>query len=328
MTNDQMGSPWRLVVLLLAMIGVTAPAYGDEPSKPARIGYVTSGPRQGLTKQGVHAGFLAGMARRGYVLGRTFLLEERFAEGHAERVPELVHEVLSLNVDVLVTLPPYIALIAQQSIPKVPIVTLSGDPVGTGLVKSLSHPGGDITGVSIQAVEYGVKWLELLKEAVPTLHKVAVVINDARQIDELRKAALALGLELKIVSGMPSDIEESMSAITATASQALVVGDDSAFEVISPKLLQFAQERHLPTISGLGDTFVYIGGLMSYSCNFYEVGRRVADQVDRILKGSHPSDLPIDQATEFLLKLNLRTAKELGVTMPTALLARADEVIE
>src|SRR5215813_12139215 len=119
---------------LLAMIGFTAPAHSDEPSKPARIGYVTSGPRQGLTKQGVHAGFLAGMARRGYVLGRTFLLEERFAEGHAERVPELVHEVLSLNVDVLVTLPPYIALIAQQSIPKVPIVTLSGDPVGTGLV--------------------------------------------------------------------------------------------------------------------------------------------------------------------------------------------------
>ena len=119
-----------------------------------------------------------------------------------------------------------------------------------------------------------------------------------------------------------------MSAIAAAASEGLVVGDDSAFEVIQPKLLQFAQERHLPTIGGLGDTFVYIGGLMSYSCNYYEVGRRVADQVDRILKGAHPSNLPIDQATEFLLKLNLRTAKELGVTMPTALLARADEVIE
>ena len=162
MTNDQMGSPWRLVVLLLAMIGFLAPAHSDEPSKPARIGYVTSGPRQGLTKQGVHAGFLAGMARRGYVLGRTFLLEERFAEGHPERIPELVRDVLSLNVDVLVTLPPYIAQIAQQSAAKVPIVTLGDDPAGTGLWKSLSQPGGDITGVSIQAAEYSVKWLELL----------------------------------------------------------------------------------------------------------------------------------------------------------------------
>jgi putative ABC transport system substrate-binding protein len=274
------------------MIGFIAPAYSEEPSKPARIGYVSSSGRQWLTKQGVHAGFLAGMARRGYVLGETFLLEERFAEGHPERVPELVRDVLSLNVDVLVTMPPYIARIAEQSTPKVPIVTLSGDPVGTGLVKSLSHPGGDITGVSIQAADYSAKWLELLKEAVPTLRKVAVVVNDARQIDELRKTAPALGLELKIVSGMPSDIEESMSAIATALSDGLVVADDAAFEPIQPKLLQFAQERHLPTISGLGDTFVYIGGLMSYSANFYEVGRRVADQVDRILKGRSPLQPP------------------------------------
>jgi putative ABC transport system substrate-binding protein len=310
------------------MVGFTAPAHGDEPSKPARVGFVSSGARQWLTKQGVHAGFLAGMTRRGYVLGRTFLLEERFAEGHQERIPGLIHEVLTLNVDVLVTMPPYIAQIAQQSTPKVPIVTLSDDPVGTGLVKSLSHPGGDITGVSIQAGDYSAKWLELLKEAVPNLHKVAVVDNHARQIDELRKAAPVLGLELEILSGMPSDMEKSMSAIAAAAPDGLVVGDDGAYEPIQPQLLQFAQERHLPTIGGLGDTFVYIGGLMSYSCNYYEVGQRVADQVDRILKGAHPSDLPIDQATEFLLKLNLRTAKELDVTMPASLLARADEVIE
>ena len=323
-----MGSPWRLVVLLLAIVGFIAPAHGDERSKPAHIGFVSSGARQWLTKEGVHAGLLPGMARRGYVLGGTFLLEERFAEGHPERLPELVREVLNLNVDVLVTVPPYVAQIAEQSTPKVPIVTVSDDPVGTGLVKSLSHPGGNITGVSVQAADYSVKWLELLKEAVPNLNKVAVVINHPRQIDELRKTAPALGLELRMFSGMPSDIEESMAAIAANAVDGLVVADDPAFEPIQPKLLQFAHERHLPTIGGLGDTFVYVGGLMSYSGNFYEVGRRIADQVDRILKGAHPSNLPIDQATEFLLKLNLRTAKELGVTMPTALLARADEIIE
>jgi len=129
---------------------------------------------------------------------------------------------LSLNVDVLVTLPPYIARIAEQSIPKVPIVTLNDDPVGTGLVKSLSHPGGNITGVSVQAADYSAKWLELLKEAVPTLHKVAVVIDHPRQIDELRKTAPALGLELRMFSGMPADIEESMAAIAADAPDGLL----------------------------------------------------------------------------------------------------------
>jgi putative tryptophan/tyrosine transport system substrate-binding protein len=190
------------------------------------------------------------MARRGYLLGKAFLLEERFAEGHPERIPELVREVLSLNVDVLVTVPPYIAQIAEQSTPKVPIVTLSDDPVGSGLVKSLSHPGGNITGVLVQAADYSAKWLEILKEAVPTLHKVAVVINHPRQMDELRKTAPALGLELRMFSGMPADIEQSIAAIAADALDGLVVADDPAFEPIQPKLLQFALGRHLPTIGG------------------------------------------------------------------------------
>jgi putative ABC transport system substrate-binding protein len=273
-----------------------------------RVGYVWIGTRGTDVSS---AGLRQGFADRGYVVGRNLVLEERYADGDPERLAALIAELIALPVDVLMTPGTPITRAAQRATSTVPIVSVSGDPVGTGLVASLSRPGGNTTGLSLLSGEYSVKWLELLKEAAPRLHRIAVLWNPdnsggARQLERLRQVAPGLDLELAAFSARPADIDASLVTI---------------------RLIAFVAQRGLPALYSFSGS-VRRGGLMSYSANFFDVWRRAAGYADRIIKGARPSELPIEQSTDFALRINLKTAKALGLTLPPALLARADEVIE
>src|SRR5437762_2376226 len=303
-------------------------AEAQRPTTP-RIGYVWIGDRATDTRG---AGLRQGLADKGYVIGRDLVLEERYAQGNAERIPALIAELLELKVDVLATPGTPITLAARRATSTVPIVMLTGDPVGAGLVASLAHPGGNVTGVSLLSGDYSAKWLELLKEAVPKLERVAVLWNPdnpqiVRVVEKLRSVAQALGLEMAVFPARPTDLEATFAAIANARLGGLVVTDDSSIDPLLPRIVEFAAEHRLPAIYPFS-TAVQRGGLMSYSADFFELWRRAASYVDRILKGSRPSDLPVEQATAVALKVNLKTAKRLNLTLPPTLLARADEVIE
>jgi putative ABC transport system substrate-binding protein len=278
------------------------------------------------------AGLRQGLADRGYVIGRNLLLEARYAEGQPDLVPDLIAELLALNLDVLTTPGTPITRAAQRATSTVPIVCTTGDPIGAGFVKSLSHPGGNITGLSLLSGDYSAKWLELIKEMVPKVHQVAALWNPdnqgtAQAMRNMRDAANSLSLELTTFPARPSDVETSLTAIATTNVDALIVTDDPYLELLLPRIVAFTTDHRLPALY-TSSTAVGQGGLLSYSSNFFALWRRAADYVDRILKGARPAELPVEQATEVALKINIRTAKALGLEVPTTLLARADEVIE
>jgi putative ABC transport system substrate-binding protein len=265
-------------------------------------------------------------------VGRNLLLEERYADGEPERVPPLIAELLTLNVDVLVTPGTPISQAAQRATSTVPIVCMSGDPVRAGLVASLARPGGNITGLSQLSGEYGVKWVELLKEAAPKVHRVAVLWNPdnpttANQVELMQKAAPGLGIELTALSIRRADIDNSFAALGERGFDGLVVTDDPSLIPLVPRLIEFTAERRLPAIYPFRDS-AQRGGLMSYSANLFKLWQRAAGYVDRILKGARPAELPVQQTTDVTLNINLKTAKALGLDIPMTLSARADEVIE
>jgi putative ABC transport system substrate-binding protein len=273
-----------------------------------------------------------GLADLGYIVGRNLVLEERYANGDPARVPALIAELLAVNVDVLLTPGTPITLAAQRATSKVPIVCVTGDPVRTGLAASLARPGGNITGLSLLSGDYSAKWLELLKQAVPKVHRVAMVWNPdnlgtINQSKRMREAALSLDLDLSALSVLPVDVENSLAVLGTSDLDGLVVTDDPLLEPLLPRLIALTAQRRLPAIYAFSEA-VQRGGLMSYSANFFKLWRRTAGYVDRILKGASPAELPIEQATEVALKINLKTAKTLGLVIPEALLARADELIE
>jgi putative ABC transport system substrate-binding protein len=296
-----------------------------------RLGYVWIGARG--TDVSNTSGLRQGLADRGYVVGQTILLEERYADGDAKRIPGLIAELLALKADVLLTPGTPISLAAKRATSTVPIVCFSGDPVGSGLVASLSRPGGNVTGISLQSADYSSKWLGLLKETAPQMRVVAVLATPGNpgveaEMRRLRESAAALALTLMPLSVRPEDVETSLAKIAAGSVDGLVVTDDPVNEPLIPRLVALTAESRVPALYALG-TAVRQGGLMSYSVNFFELWRRgAADYVDRILKGARPADLPIEQATTITLGINLRTAKALGLTVPPAILAAADEVIE
>jgi putative ABC transport system substrate-binding protein len=311
--------------------GAAASPLAAKAQQPAsrRIGYVWVGDRATDTRG---AGLRQGLADKGYVIGRNLVVEERYAQGHAERIPALIAELLELKVDVLATPGTPITLAAQRATSTVPIVMLTGDPIGAGLVASLAHPGANITGLSLLSGDYSAKWLELLKEAVPKLGRVAVLSNPdnpqiVRMVESLRQVAQALDLEIVVLPARPTDLEATFAAIAGARLQGLVVTDDSSIDLLVPRIIEFAAEHRLPAIYPFS-TAVQRGGLMSYSADFFELWRRAAGHVDRILKGSRPSDLPVEQATAVALKVNLKTAKRFDLVLPPTLLFRADEIIE
>jgi putative tryptophan/tyrosine transport system substrate-binding protein len=321
----------RSFVALLGAAVTVMPlaAHAQQPAVP-RVGYVWGGVRG--TDLYYQTGFRQGLADLGYVVGRNLLLEERYADGEPERVPALIAELLTLNVDVLVTPGTPISQAAQRATSTVPIVCMSGDPVRAGLVASLARPGGNITGLSQLSGEYGVKWVELLKEAAPKVHRVAVLWNPdnpttANQVELMQKAAPGLGIELTALSIRRADIDNSFAALGERGFDGLVVTDDPSLIPLVPRLIEFTAERRLPAIYPFRDS-AQRGGLMSYSANLFKLWQRAASYVDRILKGARPAELPVQQTTDVILNINLKTAKALGLDIPMTLSARADEVIE
>jgi putative tryptophan/tyrosine transport system substrate-binding protein len=294
-----------------------------------RLGYVWIGARG--TEVNV-AGLRQGLLDKGYVIGRDFVIEERYADGHPEQVSALIDELLGLNTDILLTPGTPITLAAKRATSTVPIICVTGDPIGAGLVTDPSRPGGNVTGLWLFSSDYSAKWLELLQEAVPNLHRVAVLWNHenkliTKEIADLREAASYLKLDLTLFSTTPADAEGTLATIANAGFGGLVVTTDYSLEPLIPRIIAFAAARHLPTIYPFGAA-VQQGGLISYSADFFAIWRRAAGYVDQILKGARAADLPIEQATELTLNINLKTAKEIGLTLPATLLARADNIIK
>jgi putative ABC transport system substrate-binding protein len=209
---------------------------------------------------------------------------------------------------------------------------VTADPVRTGLAESLPRPGGNITGLSLLSGDYSVKWLELLREAAPAARRIAMLWNPdnpatVNQRKLLREEAPGLGLELAALSMRSVDVEDSLAALVTASFDGFVATDDPVLETYLARLIALAAERRLPAIYAYDDA-VKRGGLMSYSANFFKLFQRAAGYVDRIIKGTRPAELPLEQATEVSLNINLKTAKALGLVIPEALLARANEVIE
>jgi putative tryptophan/tyrosine transport system substrate-binding protein len=269
----------------------------------------------------------------GWIEGRTVAIEVRYAEGHVKRLAEIATEFVRLKVDVIVTSGTPAVVQAMQATSVIPIVSaVMGDPVATGLVVSLARPGGNITGLSVLAPDLGGKRLELLREVIPGLRHLAFLGNVSnpivvQEMGEVKAAAPTLGLDVVTLEIRgPEDIMPAFEALKSRA-QALYVAGDPLVLTNRARINTLALVARLPAIYGQRE-YVEAGGLMSYGPNFPELFRHVGDYVDKILRGTKPADIPVEQPTKFDLIINLTTAKALGLEMPPTLLARADEVIE
>jgi ABC-type uncharacterized transport system substrate-binding protein len=279
------------------------------------------------------AAFVQRLRELGWMEGRNVAIEVRWAEGRDERSAEIAAEFVRLKVDVIVTWSTTAALAAKQATSAIPIVfAAAGDPVGIGLVASLSRPGGNVTGLSVQLADLAGKRLELLREFIPGLRRLAIMGNVGNpftvlEMGETQAAAHTLGLEVATLKiRRAQDIAPAFEGLGGRA-QALYVASDPVLATNRVRVVTLALSARLPTIYGFRE-YVDAGGLMSYGPNFPDQFRRAADHVDKILHGAKPADLPVEQPTKFDLVINLTTAKALGLEMPPMLLARADEVIE
>jgi putative ABC transport system substrate-binding protein len=306
-------------------------ASAQTPPKIPRVGYIAGSSATG-TEHTVGA-FRQGLRELGYVEGQTIALEVRWAEGRSERIPELVAELVGLKMDVLVMGSSLAALAANKATRTIPIVMVAADPVGLGLVASLGRPGGNVTGLSFFSEAIIGKRLELLKELVPALARVAVLRNPMVAAhttfwQETELAARKLGVTLQPIEVRgPEDFEAAFAAATRGNAQALIHFDDALTLAHRPRIVALAASSRLPAMYGFRE-FPDEGGLMSYGPSFVVLFRRAAIFVDKILKGAKPADLPIEQPTKFELVINRKTANALGLTVPPTLLAQADEVIE
>jgi putative ABC transport system substrate-binding protein len=328
---------WRstvgfIVTLALGLLWASLTAKAQQARQVPRIGFL-AGNRAGA--EPLYAAFQHGLRELGWVEGQNIVIERRIAEeGREEQLPLLAAELVRLGVDVLVTglgEPGIRAL--QHATSTIPIVmAVSADPVGAGLVASLARPGGNITGVSIMAPEGGAKRLELLKDAVPQASHVAVLWNAAFPGKDLewqatQQAARALGVTLHAVEVRgPDEVDRALAAIARERPEALIVFSDPLTLGHQRQIVEFATQYRLPMISEIKG-FAQTGGLMTYGASLPALSQRAAYYVDRILKGTKPADLPVEQPTKFEFVINLKTAAALGLTLPPHLLVFADEVI-
>jgi putative ABC transport system substrate-binding protein len=279
------------------------------------------------------AAFVQRLRELGWVEGHNLTIDYRWAEGRSERFAEIAAEIVRLKVNVIVTVTTPAALAAKQATSVIPIVfAAAGDPVGTGLVASLARPGGNVTGLSNLISDTGGKKLQLLREIVPDLGRLAIMANVSNpavvlELDDAQAAARTLGLEVAISEvRRVEDIASAFDALKGRA-DALYVCADPLMYTHRIRINTLALSVRLPTMHGIRE-YVEAGGLMSYGANIADLFRRNAEYVDRILRGAKPSDIPVEQPTKFDLVINLTTARALGLTVPPILLARADEVIE
>jgi putative ABC transport system substrate-binding protein len=278
--------------------------------------------------------FREGLRQLGYQEGRNVVVEYRWAEGRYERFPAIIAELLAAKVDVIVTAGTPAAIAVKKATTTVPVVMVAvGDPVGTGLVPSLARPGGNLTGLSSIAPDLEGKRLELLREVVPKLAHVGVFFNPANlfhteSMKNAHTAAKALGIGLlPLTVRVSQDLDGAFATILKEKPEALLVLADRVYLHERKRMMDFALQHRLPNANAHKE-MVEAGGLMSYGPSYEDMHRRAADYVDKILKGAKPGDLPIEQPTKFDLKVNLKAAKALGIDVPPALVARADEVIE
>jgi putative ABC transport system substrate-binding protein len=303
----------------------------QESGKISRVGFLSPRARLSLLDHN----FLQALHGLGYVEGKNILIEYRFAGGNFKRLAAMAAELVQLNVDVIVTVVTQASLAAKAATKTIPVVMLGvSDPVGSRLVTSLARPGGNITGTSSQTAEVSGKSLELLKEVVPKLSRVAVLWNPANAIFQVQllkateRAAGVLGLQLREFSARNTDeLERAFAAISNARVDALMVLGDPTLVVHKARIIDFAAKHRLPAIYGTKD-HAEAGGLITYGPDYAAQFQRGAFYVDKILKGVKPAELPVEQPTKFELAINLKTARALGLTIPPMLLVRADKVIE
>jgi putative tryptophan/tyrosine transport system substrate-binding protein len=314
-----------LATLLLVSIHL---AEAQQPGKIPRIGYQSAG-GSGEREEA----FRQGLRELGYVEGQNIVIEWRFAQGKPDQVPRNAAELVLLKVDVIVTGGPTDTRAAKGATSTIPIVmTNESDPVGTGLVGSLARPGGNITGLASLSAELDGKRLELLKETLPRLSHVVALQGPGTQrsavtLKETEVVARSLGLKLQFQEVKePDDLNRAMEAITKARTEALIVTGGPFGSGNRKRIVEFAAKSRLPAIYYRRE-FVEDGGLMSYATNRNDLARRAAVFVDKILKGAKPADLPVEQPKKFELIINLKAAKQIGLTIPPNVLARADKVI-
>jgi putative ABC transport system substrate-binding protein len=308
-------------------------AEAQQAGKVYRVGYLSAGSSE--TQDPVVQALLRGLIGRGWIEGQNLMFERRWAQGRNERLPALAAELVQHKVDVIVAVADAAALAAKDTTNSVPVVMLLvGDPVESKLVASLARPGGNVTGMTFTpTLELLGKRLALLKEAVPHASQVAILSNPAnpshvRELKAVQAAAGPLKLQVhRLEARSPEEFDRVFAAMRRARAEGLLILVDSMFTIHRTRLAELAAIYHLPTLYGIRE-FVVVGGLMAYGVNIVDYVEGAASYVDRILKGTRASDLPVEQPTKFELAINLKTAKRLGLTIPPSLLVRADQVLE
>jgi putative ABC transport system substrate-binding protein len=315
-----------VAVFLMAVL-----AHAQESTKIPRIGYLAASPPSASPAR--TEAFQQGLRELGYLEGKNIFIEYRYAEGKVDRLYDLASELVRLNVDVIVTAGPTVVPSARKATASIPIVmTFDTDPVGNGFVASLARPGGNITGLSSLSPEISGKQLELLKEITPKLSRVAVLGTSTRPghahaVKELEFAAAAFTVQLQFLDVQkPKDIEMAFRAASNARAEAVLALGSAVLNSYRRQVADLAAKNRLPGVYDRRE-FVDDGGLLSYGVSLNDLHRRAAVYVDKILKGAKPADLPVEQPTKFELIINLKAAKQIGLTIPPNVLARADRVI-
>lgn len=322
----------KIFACLVATALLATVARAQQTKKASRIGFFSYGSVE--IEQSSLAAFRQKLRELGYLEGQNIVIEQRYAIGRSEKLPELLAELMALKVDLLVVAGDPAVHAAKKATNIIPIVMVaSPDPVGTGLIASLAHPGGNVTGLSDFHGGVITKRLELLKEVVPSASRFAVLLNPVNpsnplQLKDIQAAAPAfrvtlLPLEIK----GPDDMDHTFTTIEKERPGALLVIGDRLFATHQKRIFEFVMKSRLPAIYSQS-VYVDGGGLMSYGTSFADQYRRAATYVDKILKGAKPTDLPVEQPTKFEFAINLKTAKQIGLTIPRSVLARADRVIK
>ena len=324
----------RQWVIVFGATALSAPfaAFAQPQDKVWRIGMLETISTE-LNAANLNA-FRQGLRERGYVEGQNLILEYRSANGRSERFADYAAELVGLKVDLMVTRGTPASLAAKRATRTIPVVMANaGEPVETGLVTSLAHPGGNVTGLSSLAVHIEAKRLGLLRELVPGIARIAALYNmsspaNPPQWKEIETAARSLGVEPQLLDvRKPEDFEPAFDSATKQRADGLIVGQEGLLQANRNLIAALAAKHRLPAIYRSME-FIEAGGLMAYGPNYPDLYRRAATYVDKIFKGAKPGDLPVEQPTKFELIINLRTAKALGLTIPPSLLLRADEVIQ
>ena len=322
---------WSSILVAVALLALGEIADAQQPKKVPRIGFLTASPS---VFPGRIEAFRQGLRELGYVEGRNIVIDWRYTEGKLDHAPALAAELVRLKVDIIVSSGPTLTNILKETTTTIPIVMgYHTDPVGTGLVASLARPGGNITGLSVLSPELGGKRLEILKEVVPKLSRVAVLGSstlpgNAETLKETELAAGALGVKLQFVDVLsPKDIEAAFRRTVKERADAVLAQGSGILNAHRTQVADLAVKSRLPAMYYAAE-FVEAGGLMFYGVDFPDLHRRAATYVDKILKGAKPAELPVEQPKKFEFIINLKAANQIGLVIPPNVLVRADRVIK